>query len=183
MKNTIAGSFFKSANEVVPAEYMQTTDLFYYVDSARLDAQILRMPYKDGQFSMFFILPRNGLQDLMKRLDITSLRQDLQQMDQQTVKVYLPKFQFGDQNTFSQFLRDLGLRQMFQNSASFPGIARGTYYRALRKLVVSEIIQKTGIEINEEGAEAFAATGKKKSSPAYIEKRLFFVVFRCFSGK
>lgn len=140
---------------------MTGTDSFYYVDSPTLNAKILRLPYKGGQFSMFFILPNieNGLQDVIQRLDLTNLRQAMQLMDQQTVKVYLPKFQFGDQNTFSQFLRDLGLRQMFQNTASFPGIARGTYYRALKRLVVSEVIQKTGIEINEEGAEIYAATG------------------------
>lgn len=164
---------------------MTTTDSFYYVESPQLDAKILRLPYKGGQFSMFFILPRTetALQDTINRLDLTNLRQDLRLMDQQTVKVILPKFQYSDQNSFTQFLRDLGLRQMFQNTASFPGIARGTYYRTLRRLVVSDVIQKTGIEINEEGAEVYAATdvqvGNKNKEPNVVFNAshpfLFFV--------
>lgn len=43
---------------------------------------------------------------------------------------------------------------MFQNTASFPGISRGT------NLYVTNILQKAGIEINEEGGVAYAASGK-----------------------
>lgn len=164
---------------------MTATDEFYYVESPRINAKILRMPYKGGEFSMFFVLPNaeNGLQEVINSLDLTSLRQDLRLMDKRDVKIYLPKFQYSDQNSFSQFLSDLGLRQMFQNTASFPGIARGTYSRALRRLVVSDIIQKTGIEINEEGSELYAATdvqvGNKNKEPNVIFNAshpfLFFV--------
>lgn len=164
---------------------MTATDSLYYIESPRLGAKILRIPYKGGQFSMFFILPQieGNLQEVINRLDLTNLRQDLRQMDQENVKVYIPKFQYSDQNSFSQFLSDLGLRQMFQNTASFPGIARGTYAKALRRLVVSDVIQKTGIVINEEGAEAYAATdvqvGNKNKEPTVIFNAshpfLFFV--------
>lgn len=47
---------------------------------------------------------------------------------------------------------------MFQNTASFPGIGVGVPH-LLRKLVVSDVIQKTGIELDEEGSEVYAATG------------------------
>lgn len=43
---------------------------------------------------------------------------------------------------------------MFENSASFPGISRGS------NLLVSNILQKAGIEVNEEGSVAYAASGK-----------------------
>jgi serine protease inhibitor len=48
---------------------------------------------------------------------------------------------------------------MFQNTASFPGIARGIP-NLLRMLVVSDIIQKAGIELDEEGSVVYAATGQ-----------------------
>lgn len=44
---------------------------------------------------------------------------------------------------------------MFQNAASFPGIARGAH----KRLVVTDIMQKSGIEVDEEGSVAYAATG------------------------
>ncbi|CAG9839911.1 unnamed protein product [Diabrotica balteata] len=50
-----------------------------------------------------------------------------------------------------------GLLQMFQNTASFPGIARGDS-TILRKLVVSDIVQKSGIEVNEYGSVVYAAS-------------------------
>lgn len=46
---------------------------------------------------------------------------------------------------------------MFQNTASFPGIARGIPH-LLRMLVVSEILQKTGIDLDEEGSTLVSAT-------------------------
>lgn len=132
---------------------------------------------------MFFVLPNvpGGLMDVMKRIDLQSLRQDLLVMDQQYVSVYLPKFQFSDQNSFAQALKDLGLRQMFENTASFPGIARGTF-RALKRLVVSDVIQKTGIEINEEGAEAFAATGSSGVFEKSDGSRIFLPLQTCRWG-
>lgn len=48
---------------------------------------------------------------------------------------------------------------MFQNTASFPGIARGTPSIA-KRLMVSDVIQKSGIEVDEEGSIIFSATGK-----------------------
>lgn len=48
---------------------------------------------------------------------------------------------------------------MFQNTASFPGIARGNS-TLLRRLVVTDVIQKAGIELDETGTVAYAATGK-----------------------
>lgn len=47
---------------------------------------------------------------------------------------------------------------MFQNTASFPGIARGNS-TLLRQLVVTDVVQKAGIELDETGTVAYAATG------------------------
>lgn len=47
---------------------------------------------------------------------------------------------------------------MFQNTASFPGIAKGEKNN-LRMLYVSDILQKSGLNFDEEGSAAFAATG------------------------
>lgn len=45
---------------------------------------------------------------------------------------------------------------MFTNRASFPLLARGAGVQD--RLQVSNVLQKTGIEINEKGSTAFAAT-------------------------
>lgn len=54
------------------------------------------------------------------------------------------------------FKFQLGIRQMFTNQASFPLLARGAAVQD--RLQVSNVLQKTGIEINEKGSTAYAAT-------------------------
>lgn len=49
----------------------------------------------------------------------------------------------------------MGIRHMFQNTASFPGIAT----KSSKRLVVSDFMQKSGIEVDEEGSLAYAVTG------------------------
>lgn len=50
----------------------------------------------------------------------------------------------------------LGIRRMFTSEASFPLLARGDHVKD--RLQVSNVLQKTGIEVNEKGSTAFAAT-------------------------
>lgn len=55
---------------------------------------------------------------------------------------------------FGYYLK-LGLGEIFGTSANFSGMLEGN-----EPLAVSKVIQKAFIEVNEEGAEAAAATGK-----------------------
>ncbi|XP_074033585.1 serine protease inhibitor 2 [Leptinotarsa decemlineata] len=139
--------------------FMSTNNKFYFLESPTLDAKIIRLPYKGGRYSMFILLPnsKGGLPMLMKSLSLHNLKNLLYLMDLRLVHVQLPKFKFDYQVRLSKPLQDFGLLQMFQNTASFPGIARGNS-SLLRKLVVSDIIQKSGIEIDEEGSVVYAAS-------------------------
>lgn len=172
-QNTKPGNFRKSPSEVLQADYMTGSGEYHYTESPELGAKILRVPYQSGRFAMFVVLPNaeDGLDDVIRRIDYVTLKQTLQQMNQVEVDVGLPKFKFSDQNSFARVLSDLGLREMFQSTASFPGIARGTY-KTPRRLVVSDVIQKTGIEVDEEGTVAYAATdvqvGNKNKEPRAV---------------
>lgn len=57
---------------------------------------------------------------------------------------------------FLFLLSKLGIRQMFTLQASFPQLARGSEVQD--RLRVSNVLQKIGIEINEEGSTAQADT-------------------------
>ena len=49
----------------------------------------------------------------------------------------------------------MGIRDMFDSSsASLPGIVKG------RTVYVSKILQKAALDVNEEGTEAYVASGK-----------------------
>ncbi|KAJ3639326.1 hypothetical protein Zmor_002691 [Zophobas morio] len=158
-ENTTPGGFYVSPTEIVEASYMKTTDTFYYFESNELDAKLLRLPYKGQNYAFFIVLPNSkaGLPDLIKKINLHVLKKQLYLMDKVPVRVCLPKFKFNFQARFMKTLQDFGLKQMFQNTASFPGIARGLPHM-LRMLVVSDIVQKTGIELDEEGSVVYAAT-------------------------
>ena len=52
----------------------------------------------------------------------------------------------------------LGIREIFTTNATLPLLARGG--ASENKLMVSNIIQKSGIVVDEKGTIAYAATGK-----------------------
>nr|XP_969874.1 PREDICTED: serpin B6 [Tribolium castaneum] len=172
--NTALGGFYVSPNEILTVPYMTTTDAFYYFESNELDAKILRLPYKGQNYALFVVLPNSkaGLSDLMKKVNLHVLKKQLYMLDKVPVEVRLPKFKFNFQARYMKILQDFGLTQMFQNTASFPGIARGNIPHLLRMLVVSDIIQKTGIELDEEGSVVYAAThvqvGNKFAEVDYV---------------
>lgn len=63
----------------------------------------------------------------------------------------------------------MGLQKLFQNTASFTGIAQGNS-TILRKLVVSDILQSTAIDVDEEGSVVVAATGLFIRNPIIFQK-------------
>ncbi|XP_045481195.1 uncharacterized protein LOC123685563 [Harmonia axyridis] len=156
---TEIGGFFVSKTDVVDVPLMRTTDKFFYFEATNLDAKILRLPYKGNKYAMFIVLPnsKGGLNNLLKKINLKILKQNLYYMDYVPVDVILPKFRFDFKAKLTRILREFGLRQMFQNTASFPGIAKGETNN-LRMLHVSDILQKSGIQFDEEGSTAFAAT-------------------------
>ncbi|KAL1492979.1 hypothetical protein ABEB36_011131 [Hypothenemus hampei] len=160
LKNaTFVSGFYNTPFSKIYIPYMTTTNKFYYFESQLLEAKILRMPYKNSQFSMFFLLPfsKGGLSTLIGKVDVPTLHREMHYMDKKDVLVTIPKFSFKLKASYTDVLRQLGLQKIFQNSASFTGIAEGNN-SILRKLVVSDILQSTAIDVDEEGSVAVAVT-------------------------
>lgn len=63
----------------------------------------------------------------------------------------------------------MGVKEIFENSADFGNITDS------ERLKVSKVIQKAFIEVNEEGSEAAAVTGKFH----FLECIFFFFFFLC----
>ncbi|XP_031618765.1 serine protease inhibitor 27A-like [Contarinia nasturtii] len=153
---TVQQNFLIDAKTSVPVSFMTKTDDFYYSESPDLEAQVLRLPYKGNKFAMYIVLPYkdDGLNELISKIDSIHRAQFL--MEKVEVKVSLPKFKFTNTVKLNEILKALGISKMFTYQASFGQLVRGTAVQD--RLQVSSVLQKTGIEINEKGSTAYAAT-------------------------
>ncbi|XP_030756132.1 serine protease inhibitor 27A-like [Sitophilus oryzae] len=158
-ENTKVDKFYVSPEQAIYIPFMTITEQFFYYESSVLDAKILRLPYKSSNISMFIVLPlsKGGLPELIRKINLVDLHRELFQMNKKLIQVSIPKFQFKFKASYYNLLKDYGFRTMFQNTASFTQIVKG-HSSILRKLVVSDILQTTGIQVDEEGSIAYAAT-------------------------
>lgn len=126
-----------------------------YAESS--DFQMLELPYAGDDLSMVVILPRerDGLAALEASLTNERLDSALADLRERQINVFLPKFTFDASFKLSDTLKDMGMTDVFDESAAdLTGIAESPW----EKLVVKEVLHKAFIDVNEEGTEAAAAT-------------------------
>nr|XP_034181372.1 antichymotrypsin-2-like isoform X6 [Osmia lignaria] len=152
-QNTEERPFHVDENTVKNVSTMFRSGSYLYGELSNLNAKFVLLPYKDDELSMIIILPNeiNGLAEVEKKLQNTNIMDILHQGHQREVELYLPKFKIESKIELNEPLNKLGLTDMFTSKANFSGIADAD-------LVVSKVVQKAFIEVNEEGSEAAAAT-------------------------
>ncbi|KAK0096551.1 hypothetical protein PV326_005172 [Microctonus aethiopoides] len=155
--NTKIDKFYENINKSFDVKFMKAFGNFDYVESPELDAKILRIPYQGRKFAMYFILPRtiDGLDYVIKNVNSFILSRYVGMMQRLPVEVTIPRFKFEFTTHFESILREMGIRDIFDNTAILTGIAKA---KRAQSLIVTDIIQKAGIEVNEMGTAAYAAT-------------------------
>ena len=120
----------------------------------QLKSKVLRLPYKGDRIVMDIVLPddKGGLKVLEQKLKTLEERDLLDEnIFHKDVIVDLPKFKLEKTWTnLREILERLGITEIFRGGLS--GIAEGP-------LMVSDVIQKAFIEVDETGSEASAASG------------------------
>jgi serpin B len=120
----------------------------------------LELPYQGGAFAMDILLPTrpSGLAALEQGLDAERLGRLLAAMEpsRSPVLLHLPRFKLaGDSRDFTADLAQQGMPSVFDaKSADLSGVAG-----APGDIVVSAVVHRAFVEVNEEGSEAAAATG------------------------
>ncbi|XP_011879335.1 PREDICTED: uncharacterized protein LOC105568344 [Vollenhovia emeryi] len=157
-ENTRVSKFHINANESVNVPYMHTVGRFYFAESPKLDAKILRIPYDGSKFAMYIILPHTltGVDHIINEINPFTLARDVWAMQELPLDIWIPKFKFEFTSHLENTLRELGIRDIFDDTALLTGIAKTK--RDSRHLQVSDVVHKTGIEVNENGTTAYAAT-------------------------
>ncbi|MBR1705625.1 MAG: serpin family protein [Bacteroidales bacterium] len=135
--------------------FMETTGRFPYAETETF--QILGLPYAQGKFYMYILLPKErGLTRLMEELPTlswTDLAATLETDGE--VRLRLPKFDIEGSYGLNGLLQSLGM-----NSAFIPGLADfgGMFDAPGTDFYISEVLQKAKISVAEWGTEAAAVT-------------------------
>ncbi|XP_053689988.1 serine protease inhibitor 42Dd-like isoform X2 [Sabethes cyaneus] len=164
--------FWVSATESVDVQMMNTKKHFKHGIFEELGLTMLELPYSGSDVTMVILLPdeRDGLkriEDTLLNIDITDL---MTKMYTQEVEVFLPKFKIEFNVDLQETLEKIGMGRIFTDQADFSGLLNQS-----DPLKVSKVIHKAFIEVNEEGAEAAAATGMIAMAMCYIEPTMFVV--------
>jgi serine protease inhibitor len=151
------------------------------------DFEAVDLPYGNSAFTMTVVLPRPGksIETLASSLQSAQWSTWMGQLGEANVDLYLPRFKLTWERTLNDDLRVLGMRDAFEdNVADFTRISS-----AGNRMFITEVKQKTYVDVNEEGTEAAAATSvgiSVDSAPAIhlvrVDRPFLFVIRERLSG-
>lgn len=137
--------------------------------------------YGNGAFAMVIVLPAAGqtVADLVAAMDASAWSDLTGRLADSEVELRLPRFKFELTRELKDDLSALGMDIAFDpNRADFYGIADVRPDR----LYLTRVLQKTFVEVNEEGTEAAAATavgvGVTSAPPTMEVNRPFLFAIR-----
>ena len=153
-KDTMNKPFKLSSGEEIKVPMMSRSREFKYFGNDKL--QILEMPYIGNKLSMVVFLPKkpDGLKEMEGLITATSIKEWMSGLSMQDVHVDFPKFKMTSEFLLGNTLELMGIVDAFSGrNADFSGITSDK-----AGLYISEVIHKAYVDVNEEGAEAAAAT-------------------------
>ena len=131
----------------VPTMMMRSNEQFYKDSVVSMVTKRLQ-----GGYSMLFILPGEGVKcDEAAEYVAKDFETFLKNMEVSDVTLSLPKFTTDFGMSLKPVLANLGIKRAFGSKAQFGGISDEALY-------ISDVVQKTYINVNEKGTEAAAVT-------------------------
>lgn len=171
---TASRSFTLGDGTPVDVPTMTGSETFGWSETAAW--QCVALPFADCTIVAEFIVPRAG-HDLATAERALLAGEPAAARQDALVHVQLPKFRVAASHRLEVPLRALGLRAAFD-----PKLADFTGITPRRELVVDDVVHQTWIQVDEQGAEAAAATAVviKRGSAGGGERRQF-VADRAFA--
>lgn len=144
--------FIVTDKQSVQAPMMAKEDSFLYTENDKV--QLLQLPYLNTPIRMAILLPKwpHTMNEIQPSLNQTTFSKLLQSSKNQKVNVSLPRFQL--ESTFfnlADTIQAMGATDAFSQKANFSNITAS-------ELVISKIMQKAIIQVDEKGTIATAAT-------------------------
>lgn len=154
------GSFYGTKGEE-SAEFMGSKENLYIEDA--LATGFLK-DYAGGQYSFLALLPKEGisLSEFLASLNGESLTRLVEEAQQSSVNILLPKLSIESSLDLKEALTAMGMEDAFTRDADFSAIEEK------KELYISRILHKTSLTVDEAGTKAGAVTIEEfalKSSP------------------
>jgi serine protease inhibitor len=149
----------------------------------RAGAQIAELPYGGGAYVMTIVLPAAGasVDDVVAQLSSGTWSQVVDDLHDAETVVSLPKFKLEWEGQLNDELQRLGIVKAF-GDADFTGLSPS----AGRSLRISEVKQKTFVDVNEEGTTAAAVTSvaivDSAPIPFKVDRPFLFAIRERISG-
>uniref|UniRef100_A0A452HIJ9 Serpin domain-containing protein n=1 Tax=Gopherus agassizii TaxID=38772 RepID=A0A452HIJ9_9SAUR len=160
-ENTRTFSFTKDDESEVQIPMMYQQGEFYYGEfsdgsnEAGGIYQVLEIPYEGDEISMMIVLSRQEvpLVTLEPLVKAQLIEEWANSVKKQKVEVYLPRFTAEQEVDLKDVLKGLGITEVFSRNADLTAMSDN------EELYLAKAIHKSFLEVNEEGAEAAAASG------------------------
>ncbi|GAB1285327.1 Serine (or cysteine) peptidase inhibitor, clade B (ovalbumin), member 3A [Apodemus speciosus] len=157
-KHTTEEKFWLNKNTSKPVQMMKQKNKFNFIFLEDVQAKIVEIPYKGSELSMYVLLPMeiDGLKKLEEQLTADKLLEWTSRQNMHMVELYLslPRFKVEQKYELPGPLEHMGMVDAFSpQKADFSGMS------STPGLMVSKVLHKSFVEVNEEGTEAAAATG------------------------
>ena len=131
--------------------FMYKKDHFGYAEY--YGNQLIELPYRTGRYAMYILLPAENMnvRDVASYLYESGVKEVIGMLESRQVNLKMPKFKVETDISLVKTFEAMGVRTAFTSAADLSGIARGP-------LAVSDVLQKTVVEVNEKGTVAAAVT-------------------------
>ncbi|OWK55537.1 Serpin B5 [Lonchura striata] len=162
-EKTVQRDFKLNQNRKKPVQMMYQKGKFKLGYIEEVGAQILELPYAQKSLSMIILLPgdaADGSVSGLEQIESTITHENLmlwtssENMFETTVEVYLPRFKLEGTFNLNEVLQEMGMTDIFTESKV--DLSAMTFAKSL---VLSNVVHKAYVEVNEEGTVAAAGTG------------------------
>nr|XP_010303497.1 PREDICTED: serpin B12-like [Balearica regulorum gibbericeps] len=162
-KKTVQRYFKLNQNEKKPVQMMYQKGMFKLGYIEEMGAQVLELPYAQKSLSMIILLPgdmADGSTSGLEQIESTMTYENLmlwassEHMFETRVEVYLPRFKLEGTFDLNEVLQEMGMTDIFTESKA--DLSAMSFSKSL---VMSNVVHKTYVEVNEEGTIAAAGTG------------------------
>ena len=123
--------------------------------------QAVELPYKGRGMAMTILVPDSGgFSEFEESLSGSAVMGILDRLVHEVVRLTMPRFKMESAFSLSDTLRDMGMENAFdEGSADFSGMdGRSCQARGNICLLISDVLHKAFVSVDEAGTEATAAT-------------------------